>query len=67
MNQPKESNKTINQKLEPPNFLNLKNFCCPEIMVVDDIDYNRFALQEIINTIFDLECIEACSGQDCID
>ena len=45
----------------------LKNNCCPEIMVVDDIDYNRFALTQIISNLFDLECMEACNGMDCIE
>lgn len=49
------------------NFLDLKNFCCPEIMVVDDIDYNRFALTQIFTSIFDLECLEAQNGKDCVD
>ena len=45
----------------------MKNFCCPEILVVDDIDYNRFALVSIINNIFDLDCHEACTGKDCVE
>eukprot|EP00347_Sterkiella_histriomuscorum_P014284 403361468 len=61
-----------NQLTEPqqnsaPSILNLKNFCCPEIMVVDDIDYNRYILVQIISSLFDLDCIQACNGQDCID
>lgn len=46
-------------------MLSNKN-CCPEIMVVDDIDYNRFALTSIMETL-ELNCIEAVNGQDCID
>lgn len=42
------------------------NNCCAEIMVVDDIDYNRFAVVSIMETM-NLNCIEAVNGQDCID
>lgn len=35
--------------------------------MVDDIDYNRFALVSIISNIFDLDCVEACTGKDCIE
>jgi hypothetical protein len=42
-------------------FITLKNFCCPEIMIVDDIDYNRFALNEIMSML-NLDCLEAING-----
>ena len=29
---------------------------------MDDIDYNRFALSQVITLIFDLECVEASNG-----
>lgn len=35
-------------------------------MVVDDIDYNRFALSEIMDSI-GLKCEEAVNGKNCID
>jgi CheY-like chemotaxis protein len=47
--------------------MSLKNFCCPEVMVVDDIDYNRFALVAILKSIFDIDSDEATNGQECID
>lgn len=36
-------------------------------MVVDDIDYNRFAIVEIMKGIFDLDCSEAGNGAECLD
>lgn len=47
--------------------MKLKNYCCPEILIVDDIDYNRFALGLIIKQIFDLSYLEATNGKECIN
>lgn len=47
-------------------FKILSNSCCPEIMIVDDIDYNRYPLKMIMEE-FDLSCMEAVNGQDCIN
>ena len=35
--------------------------------MVDDIDYNRYILVQVISSLFDMDCIQACNGQDCIN
>ena len=35
-------------------------------MVVDDIDYNRYCLNEVLQCL-GMTCLEAINGQDCID
>ena len=38
--------------------------CCPEILVVDDIDYNRFVLKHLLQQTLGLKCCEAENGQE---
>ena len=46
---------------------NFRNFCCPEILIVDDTDLNRIAVRQILKTRFKLFSDEACNGLECID
>lgn len=39
---------------------------CAQVMVVDDIDYNRFALKTMLKHIYKLKVAEASNGKDCI-
>ena len=47
------------------NLGSLRNSCCPEILIVDDIDYNRMILSQIISYIFELDYMEAVNGKEC--
>lgn len=48
-------------------FLNSKKCDCSQILIVDDIDMNRFILKEIIRSKFGLNADEAINGKDCLD
>jgi len=46
--------------IDPHNGMpRIKNMLCtcPEILIVDDIDYNRWSLQTIFEEVFNLTCI----------
>ena len=54
--------KVSNFKMESELYLNsdsIQHHCCPEVMIVDDVQINRYAVQQMLLLIFDLHILEA--------
>jgi hypothetical protein len=44
------------------------NTCsCKNVLIVDDLDYNRFVLKGMLEKRFGLKIMEAVNGKDCIE
>eukprot|EP00347_Sterkiella_histriomuscorum_P015242 403357770 len=40
---------------------------CPQVMIVDDVQMNRYAIEQMLLLIFELKVLQAENGQECID
>lgn len=49
-------------------MLTKRNLCgCPEVLIVDDVPFNRVIVSGLIESLFNLGCEEASNGREAID
>eukprot|EP00347_Sterkiella_histriomuscorum_P005710 403355564 len=62
-----DSNYNSEDSYSDKNKESLRESKCPQILVVDDVQMNRYAVEQMLSLIFNIKVLQAENGQNAID